>query len=92
MASISNNLTPNPDINMVINLLDNLLDIGNSLDSERGCSLSLSMYKLRSSSISLSKCSKEYHIHVKRMSNRIDEDEPVGTIDSIKLEYASQER
>jgi len=25
------------------------------------------------------------------MSDRMDKDEPVGTIDSIKLEYASQE-
>ena len=91
MASISNNLTPNPDIDMVIDPLDNLLDIGNSFDSERGLSLSLSMHKPRSPSISSSECSEEYHVCVKRMSDRMDEDEPVGTSDSIKLEYASQE-
>ena len=91
MASISNNLTPNPDIDMVIDPLDNLLDIGNSFDSERGRSLSLSMHKPRSPSISSSECSEEYHVCVKRMSDRMDEDEPVGTSDSIKLEYASQE-
>ena len=89
MASISNNLTPNPDINIVIDPLDNLLDIGNGFNSKRGHSLSLSMHKLRSPSISLSECSEEYHVHVKRMSNRMDKDKPVGTIDSIKLEYAS---
>jgi len=50
------------------------------------------MHKLRSPLISLSEYSEEYHVCVKRMSNRMDEDEPVGTIDSIKLEYTSQER
>jgi len=82
-------LTPNSDIDMVIDPLDNLLNISNGFDSERGCSLSLSMYKLRSPLISSSECSEEYHVHVKRMSDRMDEDEPVGTIDSIKLEYTS---
>jgi len=48
------------------------------------------MYKLRSPSISSSKYSEEYHVHVKRRSNRMDKDEPVGTIDSIKLEYVFQ--
>ena len=92
MAFISNNLTPNPDINMVINPLDNLLDIGNSFNSKRGRSLLLSIHKLRSPLISLSECSEEYHVCVKRMSNRMDEDEPIRTINSIKLEYTSQER
>jgi len=91
MAHISNNLTPNPNIDMVIDPLDNLLDIGNGFNSERGHSLSLSMHKPRSPSISSSKCSEEYHVHVKRMSDRMDKNEPVGTIDSIKLEYMSQE-
>jgi len=82
---------PNPDIDMVIDLLDNLLDISNGFDSKRGCSLLLSMHKLRSPSISSSECSEEYHVCVKRMSDRMDEDEPVGTINSIKLEYVFQE-
>ena len=92
MAHISNNLTPNPNIDMVIDPLDNLLDISNSFNSERGHFLLLSMHKLRLPSISLSECSEEYHVHVKRMSNRMDEDKPVRTIDSIKLEYTSQEK
>jgi len=50
------------------------------------------MHKLRSPLISLSEYSEEYYVCVKRMSNRMDEDEPVRTIDSIKLEYMSQER
>ena len=75
---------------MVINSLNNLLDIGNGFNSERGHSLSLSIHKLRLPSISSSEYSEEYHVHVKRRSNRIDEDEPIRTIDSIKLEYISQ--
>jgi len=91
MAHNTDNLTPNPDIDMVIDLMDNLFNIGNSFDNERGCSLSLSMHKPRLSSISSSECSEEYHIHVKNISNRMDKDEPVRFIDSIKLEYMSQE-
>ena len=90
MAHNTDNLTPNPDIDMVINLMDNLFDIGNGFNNERGCSLSLSMHKPRSSSISSSECSEEYHIHIKKISNRVDKDEPVRFIDSIKLEYMSQ--
>jgi len=91
MAHNTDNLTPNPDIDMVIDLMENLFDIGNSFDNERGCLLSLSMHKPRSSSISSSECSEEYHIHVKKISNRMNKDEPVRFIDSIKLEYMSQE-
>ena len=90
MAHISNNLTPTSNINMVIDSLDNLLDISNSFNSERGYSLLLSMHKPRLPSISSSKCSEEYHVHVKRRSNRMDKNEPVGTSNSIKLEYIFQ--
>jgi len=80
MAHIADNLTPNPNIDMVIDPMDNLFDIGNSFDNERGRSLSLSMHKPRLPSISSSECSEEYHVHVKRISDRMDEDEPVGSI------------
>ena len=90
MAHIADNLTPNPDIDMVIDTMDNLFDIGNSFDNERGRLLLLSMHKPRSPSISSSECSEECHVHVKRISDRMDEDEPVGSIDSIKLDYTSQ--
>jgi len=90
MANISNNLTPNSDINMVINPEDNIYDIGNGFKEGRGCSLSLSMHKPRSPSISSSKYSEDYHVHVKRNSNRMDEDELVGSNGSIKVEYVSQ--
>ena len=89
IANISNNLTPNSDIDMAVNPLDNLYNIGNSFEEGRGCLLSLSMHKPRSLSISLSKCTEEYHIHVKRESNRIDKDKPIISIGSIKVEYAS---
>ena len=36
MANISNNLTPNSDINMVINLEDNIYDIGKAFEENRG--------------------------------------------------------
>jgi len=89
MANISNNLTPNSDINMVIDPEDNIYDIGNGFEEGRGHSLSLSMYKPRSLSISSSKCSEDYYVHVKRDSDRMDEDEPVSSIGSIKVKFAS---
>ena len=89
MAYTSKDLTPNSDIDMVIDPADNLFDIGNSYENDRGCFLSLSMYRPRSPSISSSKCSEEYYIYVKKASDRMDENEPVGFIDSIKLEYVS---
>jgi len=75
MAHIANNLTPNPDIDMVIDTMDNLFNIGNSFDNKRGRSLSLSMHKPRSPSISSSEYSEEYYVHVKRISNRMDEED-----------------
>ena len=36
MANISNNLTPNSDINIVIDLEDNIYDIGKAFEENRG--------------------------------------------------------
>jgi len=90
MANISNNLTSNSDINMVINPEDNIYNIGDSFEEGRDCSLLFSMYKPRSPSISSSKCSEDYHVRIKSKSDRIDEDEPVSSISSVKVEYISQ--
>ena len=90
MANISNNSTPNSDINMVINPKDNIFNIGNTFEERRSHSLLFSMHKPRSPSISSSKCSEDYHVHVKRDGNRMNENEPVGSIGSIKVEYISQ--
>jgi len=89
MANISNNLTPNSDINMVIDPEDNIYNIGNGFEEGRGHSLLLSMYKPRSLLISSSEYSEDYHVHIKRDSDRIDKDEPVSSIGSIKIEFAS---
>ena len=90
IANISNNLTSNSDINMVIDPEDNIYNIGDGFEERRGCSLLFSMYKPKSPSISLSKYSKDYYVHVKRNSDRMDKDEPISFIGSIKVEYASQ--
>jgi len=75
---------------MSIDPEDNLFDIGNSFEDGRDCSLLLSMHKPRSPSISSSECSEEYYICVKRDSDRMDKDEPIGSIGNIEVEYASQ--
>jgi len=59
------------DINIVIDFLEDLFDIGDNYDEIRGCSLKISVHKPRSPLISSSKCDKEYHIQVKRESNRM---------------------
>ena len=89
IVNISDNLTPNSNINMVIDPEDNIFDIGIGFKKERGYSLLFSIHKPRSSSISSSECSEDYHVHVKRKSDRMNKDEPVNSIGSIKVEYAS---
>ena len=89
MAKISNNSTPNSDINMVIDLEDNIYNIGNSFEEKRGHSLSFSMHKPRSPSISSSKCSEDYHVRIKRNNNKMDKYEPISSIGSVKVEYVS---
>ena len=91
MANISDNLTPNSDINMVFDPEDNIYNISKGFEEGRGCFLSFNIHKPRSPSISLSKCSKDYYVCVKGMSDRMDEDEPVNSNGSIKVEYVSQE-
>jgi len=39
--------------------------------------------------MSLSKCNKEYHIHIKQESDRMVEDKPVNSLGSFSLEYAT---
>jgi len=90
MANIFNNLTPNSDINMIIDLEDNIYNIGKGFKKGRGYSLSFSIYKPRFSSISLSEYSEDYYVYVKRMSDRMDKDKPVNFIGSIKVEYMFQ--
>ena len=61
------------DNNMVIDPVKDLFP-----DNEiRGHSLALSMYKPRSSSISSSESKEEYHICIQRISNKMDEDDPI---------------
>ena len=61
-SSNSSNMDSSQDINMVIDPLENLFDICENYDKVRGCSLEMSAYKPRFSSISSSECDEEYHI------------------------------
>ena len=90
MANISDNLTPNSNINMVIDPEDNIYNIGKGFKEGRGHSLSFSIHKPRLPSISLSECSKDYHICIKRESDRMNKDNSVNSIGSIKVKYTSQ--
>jgi len=85
-------MTPIQDNDMVVDLFDNLLGIGDKFDEMRDCSLVLNAHRPRSPSMSSSKCNEEYYVHVKRDSDRMEEDEPVTSVGSIQVEYTSQER
>ena len=91
-AHITNNMALIQDIDMVVDSLDNLFNIGNNFNKVRGCSLVLSTYRPRSLSISSSECGEEYYVWVKRESNRINEDKPITSIGSIQIEYVTQKR
>ena len=49
-------------------------------DEVRGHSLALSVHRPRSPSISSSESDEEYHVHVKRDSDRMNENEPVSSV------------
>ena len=70
--------TPNmawiQDNNMVIDPVKDLFPD----DEIRGHSLALSMHKPRSPSISSSESKEEYHICIQRISDKIDEDDPIS--------------
>jgi len=80
MAQIQNN-------NMVIDPVKDLIPD----DEVRDCSLALSMHKPRFPSISSSESEEEYHVHIQRISDKIDEDDPVpesniNQVEDITLE------
>jgi len=50
------------DIDMIVNPLDNIFNIGDNFDKMRGRSLTLSIYRSRSLLISSSDCDEGYHI------------------------------
>jgi len=89
--STTNNMASSNDIDMDVNPLDNFFDIGNNFDEMRSCSLALSAHRPRFPSLFLSNCKEEYHIRVKRESDRMDEDNPVTSGGSIQIEYITQE-
>ena len=71
--STTHNMARIQDNNMVINPVKDLFP-----DNEiRGHSLALSMYKPRSPSISSSESKEEYHICIQRISDKMDEDDPI---------------
>jgi len=91
MSNISLNSASSQDINMVIDPVDTLFDLDNNYDEVRGHSLDLSIHRLRFPSMSSSEYDEEYHICVKRESNRMVEDEPANSLGSFSLEYITQE-
>ena len=76
------------DINMAIDSVNDLF----TDDEVRGCSSALSVHKPRSPLISSSESNEEYHIYVKRDSDKMDEDKPVFSTSNSQDKYTTQER
>ena len=91
MSSNSLNLVPGQDIDIVVDPIGTMFDLDNNYDEVRDCSLDMSAHRPRSLSMSSSKYDKKYHIYVKRESDRMVEDEPVNSLNSFSLKYATQE-
>jgi len=81
-------MAPILDIDMAIDSVNDLF----TGDEVKGHSLALSVHKPRSLSISSSKSNEEYHICVKRDSDRMDEDKLVFSTGNSQDEYMTQER
>ena len=81
-------MAPILDIDMAIDSVNDLF----TGDEVKGHSLALSVHKPRSLSISSSKSNEEYHICVKRDSDRMDEDKLVFSTGNSQDEYVTQER
>ena len=64
MSYNSSTLVSSQDIDMAVNPIGTMFDLNNNYDKVRGCSLDMSIHRPRSPSLSLSKCNKEYYIHV----------------------------
>ena len=90
MSSNSLKVVFDDDIDIVTDLIGAMFNLNNNFDEVRGHSLNTSTYKPRFPFVLLSISEKEYHAHIQRKSNRMDEDEPDNSPDSIKLEYKTQ--
>ena len=88
--STTNIMASNDDINLVVDPLDNLFEnISDNFDEVRGRSLELSVHHPRTPSMSSSDCDEDYAERMQRESDRVVEDDPVATSNSVQLEYAT---
>jgi len=81
-------LTLSSNDNIVIDPVEDLFPD----DKVRGHSLALNMHKPRSSSISLSKSKEEYHVCIQKISNKMDEDNPIPKSNNNKVEDTTQDK
>jgi len=83
-------MASNDDINMAVDSFNNLFkNISDNFDEVRGRSLVLSTYSPRTPSMSSSNCDENYPTRMKKASDRMDEDDPITSSDSIQLENAT---
>jgi len=84
------NMSPNNVSNMEVDSFDDIFTKAcDNCDEVRGRSLVLSAHHSRTLSLSSSDCDEDYATRVQKESDRMDEDNPVATSDSLQLEYAT---
>ena len=84
------NMASNKDINIAVDSFDTLFkNISDNFDEVRGCFLTLSVHSPRTLLMSSSNCDKDYATRIKKVSNRMDKDNPVVSSDSVQLKYTT---
>ena len=80
-------------LNMDVDPVSTMFELDHNDNKVRGCSLDVSIHRLRSPSMSSSKYDEEYHIRIQRESKKMVENnndiEPANSIGSIRLKYAT---
>jgi len=81
-------MASNNYMNMDVDGFNNLFkNISDNFDEMRGRSLAQSAHCPKTPSLSSSDYDEDYTMRAQKASNRIDEDDPVATSDSIQLVY-----
>jgi len=91
MSQLFSNLVLSQDINMAIDPVEAMFNLNDKFDEVRDHPLDLSIHRPRSLSLLLlvSNCDEEYHVHVQRESNKIDENKPINSSGNVELEYVT---
>jgi len=86
----THNMASNDYMNIDVDSFNNLFkNISDNFDKVRGHSLAQSIHYPKTPLLFLSNYDEDYTMRVQKANNRMDEDNPVTTSDSIQLKYTN---